>query len=846
MRPNRLPILFIILLLFATKAVAQDPVPRPASARFPNIRASLNDGFFALAEQQARGVLRADPGKVEEREAMLLLVHSLWGQKRYSEMLELLEVYNGAPGYVYWRARANFELKRYDIALKILNDADAAMDESRYAPSALRLKGHMEEVAGLLAAAEATFERFAETFPNHRDRIENQFDLADIYVLQKRIPEAIALYETMAGGERGKEAQRAQLKLAHLLYTQGAAENFDGARKLLTGLATNENARLAYRIDAYVDLAALEEKAGSRKAAESAMRKAISASPDARQRVPLKLSLARMHLRGGNTEGALKLLEECRAEAPNETIAAELQLQKAAALLQAERHSEAADAYQVYLDVADDPDGLAQAYFGKGLALSALERFSEAAAALDKAVKGLRDPDERSDALFKAADAYYQAGKFEDAEKGYRLFITDSPDHINMPNALYQLGLSLAGTGRRADAMESFRTLETDYAASAFAEKAALRVADLLLAGEQWEAALEKFSEVGQTYTNSLVAAMSRHQSGLVLYRLGRYADAQAVFESVISNFPESEYVPQASYMRGFCLYLQGQAEEAEKTCRAFIEKYPDSEWAPEVIFWLAEQYFNQGAYLEAEPLFLRIATDYKGHRLAPRALYWAGRAAATQSNYVKAIERYGEVAKTYPDSEILPQTRFAQGDALTELGEFARAVLAFEEIIKNYPDSYLVNAAWGRKGDCQFSLAVDRSARYAEAMSSYQVILDRPSAPLGLKLQAEYKIGRCLEKTNVPDKAFSRYMNVVYTFINENVERSPYSVMWFTRAAFGAATLKEKEKAWQDAVQIYDRVVEANVPAKDEALKRIEKIKNDNWLLFQQAEETSNVGTDG
>ena len=106
--------------------------------------------------------------------------------------------------------------------------------------------------------------------------------------------------------------------------------------------------------------------------------------------------------------------------------------------------------------------------------------------------------------------------------------------------------------------------------------------------------------------------------------------------------------------------------------------------------------------------------------------------------------------------------------------------------------------------------------------------------------------MGRCLEKNDVPDKAFNRYMNVVYTFINENVERSPYSVMWFTRSAFGAAALKEKEKAWLEAVSVYRRVIEANVPARDEAVNRIEKIKKDNWLLFQQAEEMGHVGFDG
>ena len=846
MRKCRSSILFFSLLLFAVAAAAQESVPAPASALFPNIRASLNDGFFVLAEQQARGILRADPSDKDEREAVLLLSHSLWGQKRFSELIELLKDRPAEPGYIYWQARARYELKQYRIGVELLADAESAMGESPYAPSILRLKGFLQQASGELAAAETSFRNFATTYPDHRDRIDNQFDLAKICTLQQRFPEAITIYETLAAEKDPQAVQRAQLKLGHVLYTQGSPETLGRARELLNGLATNEQSRLAYRIDAFVDLAALEEGAGNRAVAENALHKAITLSPDARQRVPLKLSLIRMQLSDNRIDEALKLLEECRAEAPDQIIAAELQLEKAKALLQAGRHNQADEAYQIYLDVADDPAGQTQAYFGKGLALLELGRFAEAAALLDKAEKSALVPDLRAEALFKAGDAYYQAGKFTDAEKRYRSFVTDYPRHAHLPNALYQLGLALARTGQRSDALLTFQQLEAEHAVSAFAEKAALRSADLLLAGEQWETALEKFTQIGQTYTNGSVAAFSQHQRGLVLYRLGRYADAQHAFESVVNDYPESAVVPQASYMRGFSLYLQGQVEEAVQTCQAFIAAYPDSEWTPEVIFWLAEQYFNQGNYPEAEPLFLRIATDYKQHRLAARALYWAGRTAASQSSYVTAIERFSQVAKTYPESEILPQTRFAQGDALTELGEFARAILAFEEIVKNYPESYLVNAAWGRKGDCQFSLAVDHPARYAEAINSYQVILDRSSAPTALRLQAEYKIGRCLEKTKVFDKAFSRYMNVVYTFINENVEHSSYSVMWFTRSAFGAASLKEKEKAWPEAVRVYERVIEANVPARDEAVKRIEKIKKDNWLLFQQTEEADHVGTDG
>lgn len=840
-------ILILIALLFSLKAVAQEPVPKPLGSRFPNIKASLDDGFFVLAEQQAYGALLQELKPEAEAEANLLLAHALWGQKRYTEMLKNLEDQDGDPGFVYWRTRALFELKQYEQALLAMERGGEAFMASRYAPAGIRLKGYMLAQLGRLNEAEQVYKTFASSFPNHRWTVENQFDLADIYSRQKRLDDASSVYEKLGKGEDTKVAERARLQLGHLLYTQGGTNDLDRARGLLSGLATNEAVNLIYRIDAFIDLAALEEQAGNGDASEAAMRSGIALSPDARQRVPLKLALARKLLSEGETEASLKLLEECRAEAPTQQIAAELQLEKSKALYQAGRYEAADEGYQIYLEVAADEAGLAEAYFGKGLTLWQLGRFAEAASVFDKAYAALQHPERKADALFKAGDAYFRSDKLEDAEKRYRSFVTDYSTHPNMPNALYQLGLALMKIGRREEAVSTFGLLESNHASSPFAELAALRTADVMRASRQWEEALVKYDEIVGTYTNMSVQATGRFMQGLLLNEyLRRYPEAQAAFETVISDYPESEYVPQAEFMRGFSLAWQGQYEEAIKTCQDFVINYPDSEWTPKVIFWLGEQFYNQGKYEEAEPLFLRIFEDFKGDELAPRALYWAGRAAVEQDKNKEAFDRYSEVAKTFPDSDIMPEVRFAQGDVLTELGQFSKAILAFDEIIKNYPDSYLVNAAWGRKGDCQFSLASENPARYTEAMNSYQAVLDRPTAPIGLKLNVESKIGECLEKTNVSAKAFSRYMNVVYTFINENVERSPYTVTWFTKSALAAGAIKEKQRAWKEAVHVYERIIEARVPAKDWAAERIEEIKAENWLLFQDPEEADDVGTHG
>ncbi len=840
MRRFSISILFLLFLVCAASSVAQEAIPNPANPRFPVIQASLDDGFYTLAEQQARGILLSEPGQEDANDAILLLAHALWGQKRYSEILALLLDADSGAGVAYWRARACFELRQYDEGLNALATGGSLPSDSIYRPASLRLKGRMEQLSGKLAEAEKTYKQYAASYSGLVDAVDNQLDLADVYIAQERLPDAEAVYETLAAGEDKRGSQLGRLKLAHLLYTTGSGEDVAKARTLLAALSSDGEVRTAYRIDAFIDLAALEEKVGRLKESVSAMRSGIALSPDARQRVTLKLSLVKMLLRSNDVDGALKLLEECRTEAPDGRVAAELQLEKAGALMRAERYQEADDAYQVYLDVADDPDGLAQAYFGKGLALWGLERYSESAMLFDKAQDALYSPEEKANALFKAGDAYYQAGMLDEAEKRYRTFIVDYPGNRSMANVLYQLGLVLAKIGRRAEALTTFEIIESSHPDSPFAEKAALRAADVMLASGQWEEALGKYTAISQTYTNSTEAELSLHQRGLVLYKLGKHVDALKIFDAVLADYPDSSLAPQAFYMRGFCLYQLGQVDEAIQTCRSFIDQYPDSMWTSDVVFWLAEHYYNQGNYEQAQDLFMRIADRFKDHRLAPRALYWAGRAASAESDYVTAIERYSKVAKDYPDTDILPQVRFAQGDALSEIGEFAKAILAFEEIIKKYPESELVNAAWGRKGNCQFSLAVDAPSRYEEAISSYQAILDRPTASPVLKMEAENAIGRCLEKLGRYDKAFSRYMNVVYSF--RNVERTPYSVVWFTRSAIAAAALKENVQAWKDAVQVYERVIEADVPAKDEALKRIEKIKNANWLLFQQAGETGNT----
>jgi hypothetical protein len=78
-------------------------------------------------------------------------------------------------------------------------------------------------------------------------------------------------------------------------------------------------------------------------------------------------------------------------------------------------------------------------------------------------------------------------------------------------------------------------------------------------------------------------------------------------------------------------------------------------------------------------------------------------------------------------------------------------------------------------------------------------------------------------------EKAFAHYMEVVYSGTAQTNSLSPEAIPWFTRAAFDAAAYQKQQHQWKEAITIYKRIIQANVPAKNEAQKQIEKIEREH-----------------
>ncbi len=728
-----------------------------------------------------------------------------------------------------WVGRAVLATGDYAGALKAVEDFKKDFPDSSYRAAAGRLGAKCHLRMNRHDAALELFARLLRDYPDAPEAPENLLDWAGVLMQAKRGAEAEQLLDRLV---RDFPAADAAAEGALWLATL-QSERLDpaAAERTLAALAARETVRADRRAAAWFALAGLYESRTNLPAAVDALEKGARMTPDPEQRVQGDIQRGRLMVRSGRAEEGLALLKESVGALPSERVSGRAQLELADMLLERGLYERALEEFQRYLESFSDKDALPRAVTGKAWSLWALGRYAEAAPAFEKAASLQTDPAAKAQALLKSADACFANRQYQLANERYRRV---AEEYANTPwasQAGFQSAECLVRQGEGARAEKMLQDLARG--SGELAERALMRIGRMGEEAGQWEEALTAYGQVAGTCTNAAVCAEATHRRGVIRYRLGRFQDALGDFERVVRDFAGSPVSEQAYYMRGWCFYLLGEDQKALDLCRQFIATYPASAWAPDVIFWLGEYHYNRGNYAEAERQFALLIDRHPGVPLADAALFWAGRAASERKEYLRAIEYFTRLARSYPDSPKLAEARFAQGDALSELGQFDAAILAFEEIIVKYPDSYLVDLAWGRKGDCQFTLANDAPVRYQEALLSYKTVLDSPRATRDLKAQAEYKIGRCREKMGQKAEALESYMSVVYGYLQAAEKGEAGSPVWFTRAAFGAAAIKEAEQKWREAVSIYRRVVDANVPAASEAQSRIQKIRFEHWVLF-------------
>jgi TolA-binding protein len=812
--------------------------PAEASAAAPSAavaeargRRAMEDGLHALAERQFRAALAQAASGEARAAASVWLARALMAQGRAGEAGELLRPLAAAPGggaedVTFWLARAQYEQGEAVAALATLGPESEAGDEAH---AALRARALAR--AGETGRALDAFASYAARFPDSPMKPALMMEHAELLRARDRPEEAAAVLDRLLiDHPQDPQTVAAKLLLGRVRMDTGA---WSEAEQLLRELADDALKAPADRVQAMLLLASGYEARAQADEAVRVLERGTALAEATRWAPALQLSRARLLIAGGAMEeGRLRLREVAAADARGPRVA-ETQLFLAQQLLDRGAYAAAADEFRFYVETFENPPGEVEARIGRGWALRELRRHAEAAVEFERAAAVQTDPAERRATRMKAADAQYAAQAYEAARALYQPIAGDAAAP-EAAEAAYLAADCLRHLKQTDAALAEFEAFERDRPEHSLAVRAIFRQAGLHESAQAWDRALACYSRVlDRAGISPAQAARARLGRGLIRYRGGAFAEARAEFDDVVAQAIEGPEAEQAFFLRGWCAFLAGHDEEARAICLAFMERYPASEFAPDVQFWLAEHAFNRGDWVAAEDGFSTLPARFPASRLAPEGLYWSGRAAMSAREYVRALDYFGRLVRDYPGHARLPDARYAQGDALSELGRFPEAILAFDEVVKGAPDTVLADLAWGRKGDCHFALGADDAKRFAAALQAFKTVRDQPRATMDVRMQAEFKMGRCEERLGRIDEAMEHYMNVLYAHVEERARGRPGAPMWFARAGFSGAGLLERREQWREAVGVYRRLVEDGGAAAAEAEARMQRIRTERWTWF-------------
>jgi len=808
-------------------------------------RTALQDGFFSLAEEQARELLSSKKIKTisleETADRAVLLLRALHGQNKLEEMEETLnrrgaikDSLEKAGRAEFWSALVSYECGKPDETVTRLGDFEARWPDSQVGASVLRLRGNAYLLLGRYREGAADFERYHARYKDGDDRYRNRLDWGDALLHLKEYGKAASTFQELADlTNHPALALEGRFRLG---VTHKRAGERVKASDTLGGLLEDDGVPSDIRVQASLPYAEILIEEARIEEAVQVLAKGFSLAQSTEQKATLRIELGKAMLACGRLDEAIPLLKEFILEATSDERSALLQLALSDALLDAERYEEAVAEYGHHLETFSEKKVQARAYAGRGWALLGLGRYAEAATDFERAATLPVDAAKRAACLQKMGDAYFANEQYGLAIEAYERVCQEHPTNELVACATFQMGLAHVELDQSDQATTIFERVIQQFPRSTCAETALLGLAEIQQNAQQWPLAIERFTQFLAASTNSLLRARALVGRGIARHQSGQ-PDALEDFDAAIALAPEANLTHQARYMRGMLLHRSGHKKQALEEALAFAHSQTNSMWALRMHFWVAESRFNEGSYEEAEKLLEDFAQRYSTNSLAAVALFRAGVAAAKQHQYLRANEILTRVAKEYADSDVVARARFEQANALCELGKYSAAILIYEEIINNYPDRDVVHLAWGRKGDCQFTLGTTDPKRYEESIVSFRVVTKATQASLDDILQAEYKIGRALQKlgrqTEALDQYYERVMIPFLVARDEGKALNESAQLWFSRASMSAAEIVEELGDLRRLVNILGRVADADVAISGEARERITAIREDNWWLF-------------
>jgi hypothetical protein len=291
----------------------------------------------------------------------------------------------------------------------------------------------------------------------------------------------------------------------------------------------------------------------------------------------------------------------------------------------------------------------------------------------------------------------------------------------------------------------------------------------------------------------------------------------------------------QALLMQGQAAYYQNQMDAYQSHFKTLRDSYPDSAEAIYSIFFEARALAAAGQTADAEGLMNGLADKYKDSPYAPLALYESALYAEARGQAKDALDRLGLFVERDQDQKyaavydpLMYQVLLLQGDLERKDGNFSAALAVYNVLLHDYPESSPDRPrAEMDQADCLVELSGENPSQRDAAQSALERLLNLPSLPVDARVEAGFKLGSMLARDENADDAAQVYYSVVRHFLDDGAlasELGPQGRYWMSKCLFELADLYEQKNQFETAKQLYNQVLEHNLPGQALANARLTK----------------------
>lgn len=413
--------------------------------------------------------------------------------------------------------------------------------------------------------------------------------------------------------------------------------------------------------------------------------------------------------------------------------------------------------------------------------------------------------------------SHFRAGRLEEAAATMaRLLAKDPPEALAADAALLR-GTVLAKLQQPDAALAMFDLVIDKYPKSAQYGGAVLAAARLRDALKQHERAAALFERYVGAFPQAEDLDKVLYDWAWALAELGRDDASAAAFERICKEYPKSPYWPDAAFRLAQRALKAGDLGRAGELAAAVLAAQPKPEIRRHALYLQGQVLAAQDKWEEVGAVFAALAKECPEGPLRRSAEFWVAESSFRRKDYGAAGKQLDEIARQAqgPGESWAALAALRRAQVFAHQKQWDEALAAASKIAGQYPEFEQLYEA-----DYVIGRALAMKARFDEAREAFQRVTASPhGAKTETAAMAQWHVGETYFHQKDYEAALLAYLRVeiLYAFPE-----------WQALALLEAARCREMLGEWNEAVKIYERLLEnyPNAPAREEAKKRLQEAR--------------------